>query len=110
MIWDFIPAEKMYTKRKEIIFVGDFNTNLLDTPENQNGPNKGLTNVARQFCLTSTIQQATRTKNHSKTQLDVALASHPERLLKSGTLHDRAENVCTVSTSHCPIQSLRKPF
>ena len=24
--------------------------------------------------------------------------------------HDRAENVCTVSTFRCPIQSLRKVF
>lgn len=47
-ITEFIPAcataaEKMYAKRKEIMFIGDLNMNLLKSSDNPNGPNKDLT-------------------------------------------------------------------
>lgn len=37
---DFIPAcasaaEKMYVKRKEVMFIGDFNMNMLESPDTQ---------------------------------------------------------------------------
>ncbi|XP_068719429.1 uncharacterized protein [Montipora capricornis] len=90
-ITEFIPAcataaEKMYAKQKEILFIGDFNMNLLKSSDNPNGPNKDLTKFIEQFCLTNVIHEATRTTNYSKTLLDVVLTSHPERLAKSGTL------------------------
>ena len=90
-ITKFIPAcataaEKMYAKRKEIMFIGDLNMNMLKSSDNPNGPNKDLTKFIEQFCLTNVIHEATRTTNYSKTLLDVVLTSHPERLAKSGTL------------------------
>ena len=65
-ITDFIPAcvtaaETMYVKRKEIMFIWDFNMNMHESPDNPNGPNKDLTNVMEQFCLTNIIHEATRT-------------------------------------------------
>ena len=90
-ITDFIPAcataaERMYVKRKEIMFIGDFNMNMLESPDNPNGPNKDLTNFMEQFCLTNVIHEAKRTTNCSSTLLDIILTSHPERLATSGIL------------------------
>ena len=90
-ITDFIPAcataaERMYVKHKEIMFIGDFNMNMLESPDNPNGPNKDLTNFMEQFCLTNVIHEATRTTNCSSTLLDIVLTSHPERLATSGNL------------------------
>ena len=76
----------MYVKPKEIMFIGDFNMNMLESPDNPNGPNKDLTNFMEQFCLTNVIHEATRTTNCSNTLLDVVLTSHPERLATSGNL------------------------
>ena len=78
--------QKMYAKRKEIMFIGDLNMNMLKSSDNPSGPNKDLTKFIEQFCLTNVIHEATRTTNYSKTLLDVVLTSHPERLAKSGTL------------------------
>ena len=71
-ITDFIPAcvseaERMYVKRKEIMFVRDFNTNVLESSDNPNGPNKDLTNFMEQFCLTNVFHEGTRTTNCSST-------------------------------------------
>ena len=65
-ITDFIPAcalaaERIYAKRKEIIFIGDFNMHMLESSDNSNGPNKDLTNFVEQFCLTNVIHEAART-------------------------------------------------
>lgn len=76
----------MYVKHKEIMFIGDFNMNMLESPDNPNGPNKDLTNFMEQFCLTNVIHEATRTTNCSSTLLDIVLTSHPERLATSGNL------------------------
>ena len=90
-ITDFIPAcataaERMYVKRKEIMFIGDFNMNMLESQDNPNGPNKDLTNFMEQFCLTNVIHEATRKTNCSSTLLEIVLTSHPERLATSGNL------------------------
>ena len=66
-------AEKMYVKRKEVMFIGDFNMNMLESPDNPNGPNKDLTKFSQQFCLTKVIHEATRTTNYSRTLLDIVL-------------------------------------
>ena len=84
--WVPLAAERMYVKRKEIMFIGDFNMNMLESPGNPNGPNKDLTNFMEQFCLTNVIHEATRATNCSNTLLDVVLTSHPERLATSGNL------------------------
>lgn len=68
------------------MFIGDFNMNMLESPDNPNGPNKDLTNFMEQFCLTNVIHEATRTTNCSNTLLDIILTSHPERLATSGIL------------------------
>lgn len=31
------------------MFIGDFNMNMLESPDNPNGPNKDLTNFMEQF-------------------------------------------------------------
>lgn len=69
----------MFVKRKESLFIGDFNMNMLESPDNPNGPNKDLTNFMEQFCLYNKYYC-------SSTLLDIVLTSHPERLATSGIL------------------------
>jgi len=59
---------------------------MLESSDNSNGPNKGLTNFIKQFCLRSVIHEATRTTNYSRTLLDIVFTSHPARLATSGIL------------------------
>ena len=68
-ITDFLPTcasatEKMYSKRNEVMFIGDFNTNMLQSPDNPKVPNKDLVNFPDQFCLTNIIHETTRTTNY----------------------------------------------
>ena len=60
--------------------------NMIESPDNPNGPNKDLTKLSQQFCLTNVIHEATRATNYSRTLLDIVLTSHPERLATSGIL------------------------
>ena len=90
-ISDFLPScvlagEKMYTKRKEVMFLGDFNIDMLTENESSVGSSYSLSNFCDQFCLTNTISVPTRVTASTKTLLDVILVSHPERFVSSGTL------------------------
>jgi len=76
----------MNGKQKEIIFIGDFNMNMLESSDNLNGPNKDLINFIEQFRPTNVTHEATRKINCSNTLLDNALISHSERLATSGNL------------------------
>ena len=76
----------MYTKRKEIMLIGDFNIDMLSENETLSGPSHHLTNFCDQFCLTNTITDPTRVTVSSKTLLDIILASLPDRFATSGTL------------------------
>ena len=92
---DFIPscssaAEQIYAKRKkEIVFIGDFNMNML--PENSNlqgdSPNPDLTSFCDQFSLTMAIDEPARVTKTSRTLLDVVLISNPEQFGSSSNLH-----------------------
>ena len=91
-ISDFIPscvdaAERMYVKRKEIIFIGDFNMDMLIGQNNPQRPNQDLSNFIEQLCLTNLITNPTRVTKSTKSLLDVILVSHPDRLVTSGNLH-----------------------
>ena len=81
-----LAAEKMYTKRKEVMFLGDFNIDMLTENESSVGSSYSLSNFCDQFCLTNTISVHTRVTASTKTLLDVILVSHPERFVSSGTL------------------------
>ncbi|XP_048585452.1 uncharacterized protein LOC125568087 [Nematostella vectensis] len=88
---DFISAcgnvaENMYAKRKEVMFVGDFNMDM-NTDTNSRGPHPALTGFCDQFCLTNTIVHPTSVTSSTKSLLDVVLVSHPDRCAKSGNLH-----------------------
>ena len=76
----------MYTKRKEVMFLGDFNIDMLMASESSAGSSYSLSNFCDQFCLTNTISVPTRVTASTKTLLDVILVSHPERYVCSGTL------------------------
>jgi hypothetical protein len=93
-ISDFIPscvdaAERMYVKRKEIIFIGDFNMDMLIGQNNPQRPNQDLSNFIEQPCLTNLITNPTRVTKSTKSLLDVILVSHPDRFVTSGNLHLR---------------------
>ena len=77
----------MYKKRKENMFIGDFNLNLLTGNTNPAGPNKELSDFCSRFCLTNCIQDPTRITDSTQSLLDVILVSHPERYATSGNLH-----------------------
>ena len=91
-ITEFIPAcvsaaERMYAKRKEILFIGDFNTDMHTGKDNPQGPSQELSSFCDQLCLTNAIHNPTRVTKSSKSLLDVILVSHPERYATSGNLH-----------------------
>ena len=79
-------AEKMYSKRKEVMFLGDFNINMMTDNGSSTGSSFNLSNFCDQFCLSNTISSPTRVTASTKTYLDVILVSHPERFASSGTL------------------------
>lgn len=78
-------AEKMYTKRKEIIFIGDFNIDM-PSEKTSSGWSHNLTNFCDKFCLTNTITDHTTVTVSSKPLLDIILVSHPDCFAASGTL------------------------
>jgi hypothetical protein len=77
----------MYVKRKEIIFIGDFNMDMLIGQNNPQRPNQDLSNFIEQLCLTNLITNPTRVTKSTKSLLDVILVSHPDRFVTSGNLH-----------------------
>ena len=83
-----IAAEKNVhtTKRKEVMFLGDFNIDVLTESESSAGSSYSLSNSCDQFYLSNTISVPTRVTPATKTLLDVILVSHPERFVSSGTL------------------------
>ena len=80
-----LAAEKIYTKRKEVMFLGDFNIGMLTENESSAGSSYSLSNFCDQFCLINTITVLTRVTASTKTLWDVILVSHPERFVSSGT-------------------------
>ena len=76
----------MYAKRKEILFIGDFNMDMLAGSNDIQGPHQDLSNFCDQFCLSNTIEEPTRVTASTKTLLDVILVSHPDRFASSGSL------------------------
>ena len=50
-----LVAGKMYTKRKEVIFIGDLNIDMLAENESSVGSSYSLSNFCDQFRLTNTI-------------------------------------------------------
>ena len=73
-------------KRKEVMFLGDFNIDMLTENESSVGSSYSISNFCDKFCLTNTISVPTRVTASTKTLLDVILVSHPERFVSSGTL------------------------
>ena len=80
-----LVAGRMYTKRKEVMFIDDFNIDMLTEISHLLDQVLVFRNFCNQFCLTNTISMPTSTK----TLLDVILVSHPERFVSSGTLRLR---------------------
>ena len=76
----------MYAEHKEIIFIGDFNMNMLIGQSNPHGPNQDLSNYIEQLCLTNLITIPTRVTKSTESLLDVILVSHPDRFATSGNL------------------------
>ena len=86
-ISDFISscttaAEHMYAKRKETIFIGDFNMNMLSSKHNT--PNPELSDFCDKFCLSNVIDKPTRVTDTTSSLIDVNLDSHAYRMSTSG--------------------------
>ena len=90
---DFISAcstaaDKMLKSKREIIFLGDFNIDMLQSNCNINlhSHTNPLTDFCDQFCLTNTIDEPTRATKTSKSLIDVILVNRPEHWATSGSL------------------------
>ena len=75
-ITEFIPAcvlatERMYAKREEILFIGDFNMDMVSGKDNTQGPSQELSGFCDQLCLTNVIRNPIRVTNSSKSLLDL---------------------------------------
>ena len=75
----------MYAKRKEIIFIGDFNMNMLSSKHNT--PNPELSDFCDKFCLSNVIDKPTRVTDTTSSLIDVILVSNADRMSTSGNLH-----------------------
>ena len=78
-------AEHMYAKRKEIIFIGDFNMNKLSSKHST--PSSELSDFCDKFCLSNVIDKPTRVTDTTTSLIDVILVSHVDRMSTSGNLH-----------------------
>ena len=78
--------QNVCTPNVEVLFIGDFNMDMLSGKDNRQGPSQELSGFCDQLCLT-VIRNPTRVTNSSKSLLDVMLVSHPERYETSGNLH-----------------------
>ena len=82
-----IAAENMLKIRSELVFIGDFNIDMMNYVDGHlHASNNHLSGFCDRFCLTNTITEATRVTTTSKTIIDVILVNRPERCCKSGTL------------------------
>ena len=91
-VTDFISAcstaaEKMLKIRNEIVFIGDFNIDIMDYVDgNVHNTNNPLADFCDRYCLSNTITEPKRFTNTSETLIDVILVNRTERWTKSGTL------------------------
>lgn len=91
-VTDFISAcstaaENMLKIRNEIVFIGDFNIDMMDYVDgNVHNTNNPLADFCDRYCLSNTITEPTRVTNTSETLIDVILVNRTERWTKSGTL------------------------
>lgn len=68
----------MYGSRQEILFIRDFNLNMLVRENGEDAENNSLKDFCDRFCLQNQINEPTRVTDKTMTLLDVVLASHPE--------------------------------
>lgn len=68
-------------ENKEVLILGDLNCNFLE-PNAQ----KQVKQIFDMFGLTQVIQRATRVTKDSKSLIDLAFTSNPERITKSGII------------------------
>ena len=62
-----IAAENMLKIRSEIVFIGDFNIDMMNyVNENLHVSNNHLSDFSDSFCVTNTITEATRVTTTSK--------------------------------------------
>ena len=77
----------MYGSRQEILFIRDFNINMLVRENGEDAENNSLKDFCDRFCLQNQINEPTRVTDKTMTLLDVVLASHPEWYVTCGNLH-----------------------
>ena len=78
----------MLKSKREIIFLGDFNIDMLQSNCNINlhSHTNPLTDFCDQLCLTNTVDEPTRVTKTSKSLIDVILVNRPEHWATSGSL------------------------
>ena len=66
--------------RNEIVFIGDFNIDMMDYVDgNLHNTNNPLADFCDGYCLSNTITEPTRVTNTSETLIDVILVNRTER-------------------------------
>jgi len=81
-IKNILSTVSSLVSNKEMILLGDFNINWLHSSTFT------VKNMINSLNLTQLIAEPTRLTSTSKSLLDWALVSHPERIIKSGVLPD----------------------
>ena len=76
---------KLDNESKDILFLGDFNCDLLSNPPSCY--TKKLTDACEQFSLTQLITEATRIVPTSSTLIDLIYTSNDAKIEESGVIH-----------------------
>ena len=71
-----------FNHRSNIFLLGDFN---IDMSEDNNKLTKEFIQVLAEHCLTNIITKFTRITATSKTLIDLAITSNPDKVIKNGT-------------------------
>ena len=80
-------AENMYTTRKELLLLGEFNMDMNENRDDGRFPDIRLVDFCNRFCLSNRINEPTRVTKISKSLIDVLLTRNGECYATSGSLH-----------------------
>ena len=91
---------KIVTKRKNIILMGDLNSDLLQR-SNENHPGKRLKRILCSYDLTNMIKEPTRISNTAKTLTDLIIVKDDSKIYKHGVfepgISDHKLIFCTLN-------------
>ena len=73
-------------KRKNIILLGDFNSDLLEKGSSKALPGNRMKRIIKCFDLKNIIKEPTRVSRTAKTLIDLIIVSDPDKIERSGSI------------------------